>query len=170
MATLRRVGGPWSRAWLISFFALFLFFSYLAFSSSPRIRQQDNLRVWTVFRLSTCDSYHTSPFHFPFLLYLSLHSLGQHLPTPRHYHAAAICSLFHLFLAFPLCTYTYSPTLFSYHYRHPRVFGTAVHTVPVGLSRLSYLRQHTHTLSLSFLSHSSLSYSWTTLPPSQHLS
>jgi hypothetical protein len=44
------------------------------------------------------------PFIFPFF-YTSLHSLGQ---PPRHYHVAAICSLFHLFLAFPLCTYTYS--------------------------------------------------------------
>jgi hypothetical protein len=104
MATLRCVGGPWSRAWLISFFALFLFFSYFMFSSSPRIRQQDNLCV----PITVLSALTASPFHFPFLLYLLLHSLGQHLPTPRHYHAAAIRSLFHLFLAFPLCTYTYS--------------------------------------------------------------
>ncbi|KAN0102340.1 hypothetical protein V8E52_012040 [Russula decolorans] len=84
--------------------ALFLFFSYLAFSSSLRVRQQDDLRV----PITVLSALTASPFHFPFLLYLSLHSLGQHLPTPRHYHAAAIRSLFHLFLAFPLCTYTYS--------------------------------------------------------------
>jgi hypothetical protein len=68
-----------------------------------KLATQDDLCV----PITVLSALTASPFHFPFLLYLSLHSLGQHLPTPRHYHAAAMGSLFHLFLAFPLCTYTY---------------------------------------------------------------
>jgi len=182
----------------------------------------------------------THPNHSPFrshslTLSFSLSSISlvtlswTTLPTPRHYHAAAIRSLFHLFLAFPLCTYTYSiqlPSLapprspllyklvladeaahmyirqssclsknksihpavlcdqvvpspsFLFISTHPRALPVSAivqwyccpHDPCRSLALVLPLSTHTHTHSLSFLSRSSLSYSWTTLPPSLHLS
>jgi hypothetical protein len=73
MATLRRVGGPWSRAWLISFFALFLFFSFFLISRSHHRLAFDNKTTYA----SQSQSFPLSqphPFIFPFF-YISRYTL-----------------------------------------------------------------------------------------------
>ena len=77
------------------FFCVFLFsFSYLLFSSPSCVRQQNNLQACNT-RQPTHPNHSPfrPPFPFSFLLHLSSHSLGQHLPVLRHHHVATVHSL-----------------------------------------------------------------------------
>jgi hypothetical protein len=69
-----------------------------------KLATQDDLRV----PIRVLSALTASFFQFSFLLYLSSHSLGQHSPTPKDYHMAAVRSPIYLVLAFPLWTYIYS--------------------------------------------------------------
>ncbi|KAN0109666.1 hypothetical protein V8E52_009103, partial [Russula decolorans] len=85
---------------IVLFFSLSLY--YLASSSSPRVRQQNDLQARNTRRPTRPNHspfcHHCLVLSFSSLLYLSSHSLEQHLPTRRHYHAAAVCSFFYLVL------------------------------------------------------------------------
>ena len=78
-----------------------------------KLTTQDDLRI----QIRVLSSLTASFFHFSFLSYLSSHSLEQHLPPPRHYHAAAVCSFVSFVLALTLCAHT---SLFTPHHRYPR--------------------------------------------------
>ena len=100
-ATLRtgHVGAP-----AVTCLCRFLFFTcgfiIASCSTTSRLAIQHNLHV-PITVLSALTSF----FHFSFVSCLLSHS---HLEIPRHYHAVAVRSFFHLVLVLPLCAY---PTL-----------------------------------------------------------